>query len=264
MLLSSNIIVLICLAAGISLVMMAATVVQLVTGKSGWIDTLWTFAVGAGGIAAALLPAEGANDLRRLCVGILVAIWALRLGLHIAARTHGGEDDPRYAAIKAEHPKDWPVYLFGMLQAQAIAAFILVLAVRFAAINPAPFPAVIDLIGIAILLVAFIGEGVADAQLRAFGKTHKKAVADTGLWRWSRHPNYFFEWLGWCGWAVIALSGPMGWLALLAPVQMYILLVYVSGIPPLEKHMRETRGQAFDDYAARTSAFFPLPPKSRS
>ena len=69
---------------------------------------------------------------------------------------------------------------------------------------------------------------------------------------------------GWFGWAVIALSGPFGWLALLAPVQMYILLVYVSGIPPLEKHMRETRGQAFDDYAARTSAFFPLPPKSRS
>ncbi|CAM3296620.1 DUF1295 domain-containing protein [Asticcacaulis taihuensis] len=264
MLLSSNIIVLIGLAAGVSLVMMAATVVQLVTGKSGWIDTLWTFAVGAGGVAAALLPTEGANDLRRLCVGLLVAVWALRLGLHIAARTHGGEDDPRYAAIKADHPKDWPVYLFGMLQAQAIAAFVLVLAVRFAAINPAPFPAVTDLIGMAILLVAFIGEGVADAQLRAFGKTHKKAVADTGLWRWSRHPNYFFEWLGWCGWAVIALSGPFGWLALLAPVQMYILLVYVSGIPPLEKHMRETRGQAFDDYAARTSAFFPLPPKSRS
>lgn len=264
MLLSSNIIVLICLAAGISLVMMAATVVQLVTGKSGWIDTLWTFAVGAGGIAAALLPAEGANDLRRLCVGLLVAVWALRLGLHIAARTHGGEDDPRYAAIKTDHPKDWPVYLFGMLQAQAIAAFVLVVAVRFAAINPAPFPAVTDLVGMAILLVAFIGEGVADAQLRAFGKIHKKAVADTGLWRWSRHPNYFFEWLGWCGWAVIALSGPFGWLALLAPVQMYILLVYVSGIPPLEKHMRETRGQAFDDYAARTSAFFPLPPKSRS
>ncbi|MGN6208695.1 DUF1295 domain-containing protein [Asticcacaulis sp.] len=262
--LSSNIIVLIGLAAGISLIMMAATAVQLLTGKSGWIDTLWTFAVGAGGIAAALLPAEGANDLRRLCLGVLVAVWALRLGLHIAARTHEGEDDPRYAAIKADHPKDWPVYLFGMLQAQAIAAFVLVMAVRFAAISPAPFPAVTDLIGIVILLIAFIGEGVADAQLRAFGKTHKKAVANIGLWRWSRHPNYFFEWLGWCGWAVIALSGPFGWLAMLAPVQMYILLVYVSGIPPLEKHMRETRGQAFDDYAARTSAFFPLPPKSRS
>ena len=118
MLLSSNLIVLICLAAGISLIMMAATAVQLLTGKSGWIDTLWTFAVGAGGIAAALLPAEGANDMRRLCVGLLVAGWALRLGLHIAARTHEGEDDPRYAVIKADHPKDWPVYLFGMLQAR--------------------------------------------------------------------------------------------------------------------------------------------------
>jgi steroid 5-alpha reductase family enzyme len=263
MLLSANTIALICLAAGVSLVMMAATAVQLLTGKSGWIDTLWTFAVGAGGIAATVLPVEGANDMRRLAVGVLVAIWALRLGLHIAARTHESEDDPRYAALKAEHPKDWPFYLFWMLQAQAIAAFILVMAVRFAALNPAPFPAVTDLIGILILLIAFTGEALADAQLRAFGKAHKKAVANTGLWRWSRHPNYFFEWLGWCGWAVIALSGPFGWLALLAPLQMYVLLVHVSGIPPLEKHMRETRGQAFDDYAARTSAFFLLPPKEK-
>lgn len=259
-----NVIVLIGLAIGISLAMMAATLVQLVTGKSGWIDTIWTFTVGGGGIAATLLPAESAIDGRRIAVAILVAIWALRLGLHIAARTREGDDDPRYAAIKADHPKDWSVYLFFMLQAQAIAAFVLVMAVRFAALNPAPFPAVTDLIGIAVLLIAFIGEGVADSQLRTFGKTHKKAIANTGLWRWSRHPNYFFEWLGWCGWAVIALSGPFGWLALLAPVQMYILLVHVSGIPPLEKHMRETRGKAFDDYTARTSAFFPLPPKGRS
>ena len=261
MILSANLIVLIGLAIGISLAMMVATGVQLLTGKSGWIDTIWTFTVGLGGIAATLLPAEGANETRRIVVGILVAIWALRLGLHIAARTHEGEDDPRYAAIKADHPKDWPLYLFWMLQAQAIAAFVLVLAVRFAAINPAPFPTVTDLIGIVILLIAFAGEAVADAQIKAFGKTHKKAIANTGLWRWSRHPNYFFEWLGWCGWGVIAFSGPFGWLALLAPVQMYILLVHVSGIPPLEKHMRDTRGQAFDDYAARTSAFFPLPPK---
>jgi steroid 5-alpha reductase family enzyme len=258
---SLNVTILLCLAAGVSLIMMVATVVQLLTGKSGWIDTIWTFAVGAGGIAATLLPAEGANDVRRIVVGLFVAVWALRLGLHIAARTHQGEDDPRYAAIKAEHPRDWPLYLFGMLQAQAIAAFVLVVAVRFAAINPAPFPNLTDLIGIAILLIAFIGEGVADAQLRTFGKAHKNGVANNGLWKYSRHPNYFFEWLGWCGWAVIALTQPWGWLALLAPVQMYILLVYVSGIPPLEKHMRNTRGQAFDAYAARTSAFFPRPPQ---
>jgi len=261
MTLSFNALVLICLALGVSLAMAGATIVQLMTKKSGWIDTIWTFAVGLGGITAALLPSEGGNGARRIAVAVLVSIWALRLGLHIAQRTHSGEDDPRYAAIKRDHPKDWPLYLFGMLQMQALCAFVLVVAVRFAAINPLPFPAPADLIGIAVLLVAFAGEAVADAQLKAFGKAHKGAVADTGLWRYSRHPNYFFEWLGWCGWALIALPGPFGWIALLAPVQMYVLLVYVSGIPPLEKHMLATRGNAFRAYMARTSAFFPLPPK---
>ena len=264
-LLTTNTLVLLGLAAGISLVMMAATAVQLVTKKSGWIDTLWTFAVGAGGVAAALLPAEGANDTRCLVVGVLMSVWALRLSLHIASRTHSGDDDARYAAIQKEHPKDWPVYLFGMLQAQALAAFVLVLAVRYAAINPAPFPSVTDIAGVIILVIALIGEGVADAQVKAFGKAHKgpknENVANTGLWKYSRHPNYFFEWLSWCGWALIALTQPWGLLALLAPIQMYVLLVYVSGIPPLEKHMLATRGDKFRAYQARTNAFFPGLPK---
>ena len=261
LLLTTHDLVLLALAAGISLIMMAATLVQLITKKSGWIDTLWTFAVGAGGVAATLLPAEGANDTRRLVVDVLVAVWALRLGLHIASRTHSGDDDPRYAAIQKEHPKEWPVYLFGMLQAQALAAFVLVLAVRYAVLNRASFPAVTDIAGIVILVIALIGEGVADAQVKAFGKAHKGAVANTGLWKYSRHPNYFFEWLGWCGWALIALTQPWGWLALLAPIQMYVLLVYVSGIPPLEKHMLATRGDKFRAYQARTNAFFPGLPK---
>ncbi len=261
----SNLTVLIVLAIGVSVAMMVATAVQLMTGKSGWIDTIWTTAVGLGGIAAAVLPAEGApenlSDTRRIAVGILVAIWAVRLGLHIAQRTHGGEDDPRYAAIKKDHPKDWPWYLFWMLQMQALCAYVLVVAVRFAAINPAPFPAITDWIGMPLLLIAFAGEAVSDSQLRAYGKAHKGGVANTGLWKYSRHPNYFFEWLGWVAWAVIAVSGPWGWLALLAPLMMYGLLVYVSGIPPLEKHMLATRGDAFRAYMARTNAFFPGLPK---
>ncbi|MDV6331896.1 DUF1295 domain-containing protein [Asticcacaulis sp. 201] len=259
--LSTNILVLISLAIGVSVVMMFATAVQLVTKKSGWIDTIWTAAVGLGGIAAALLPADGANETRRLVMAGLVALWAIRLGVHIAQRTHSGEDDPRYAAIKRDHPRDWPWYLFWMLQMQALCAYVLVVAVRFAVLNPSPFPSVTDIIGVAVVLIALIGEAVADAQLKTFGKTHKGGVADIGLWRWSRHPNYFFEWLGWVGWAIVAWHLPWGLVACLAPLQMYWLLVHVSGIPPLETHMLQTRGDAFRAYQARTSAFFPLPPK---
>ena len=253
---------LISLAAGISATMVIAWAVQLLTHKSGWIDTLWTFAVGAGGVAAALLPDAAANSQRRIVVAVLVATWALRLGLHIASRTHDVDDDPRYAALQKSQGKNWPVYLLFMLQAQALAAFILVLAVRLAAVNAAPFPRVIDIAGVILLLIAFAGEGVADAQLARFGKTHKGRgdVCDVGLWQWSRHPNYFFEWLGWCAWAVLAIGpSPWAWAAIIAPVWMYVLLVYISGIPPLEKHMLQTRPQKFKAYQARVNAFFPGP-----
>ncbi len=250
------------LAVGISLAMMVAWAIQLLTHKSGWIDVIWTFAVGAGGIAAVLLPSTHAVSGRRIVVAILIAVWAVRLGLHIVQRTHGGEDDPRYAAIQKQQGKAWPLYLFGMLQVQAAAAFVLAFAVRLAATNPAPFPNLFDLAGVIVLVIAVAGEAVADAQLAKFGKTHKGGICDVGLWKWSRHPNYFFEWLGWVAWAIIAISQPWGWLAIGAPVLMYVLLVYVSGIPPLEQHMVRSRGDAFRAYQARTSAFFPTPPKS--
>ncbi len=257
--------------AGLFAAMAGAWVVQRLTGNSGWVDTIWSFATGAGGIAAAVLPASGTLGQRQVVVAVLIALWAGRLGLHIFARTwadraHGRGDDPRYAAMARQWGKAWPLYLFVFLEIQAAASVVLVLAVRLAATNPAPFPAVTDIAGIALLIVAVGGEGVADAQLRRFSSAHKGAVCDVGLWRWSRHPNYFFEWLGWCAWAVIAINSahPSSYAALGAPVLMYVLLVCVSGIPPLEAHMLATRGERFRAYQSTTSAFFPAPRRTRS
>ncbi len=121
--------------------------------------------------------------------------------------------------------------------------------------------------GLALLIVSVAGEGIADHQLRTFtgDQTNRGKVCDVGLWRWSRHPNYFFEWLGWLSYVIIAidLTGGwwQGWLSLIGPVMMYWLLVHASGIPPLEAHMLRSRGDAFRDYMARTSAFFPRPPR---
>ncbi|EGF93234.1 hypothetical protein ABI_16740 [Asticcacaulis biprosthecium C19] len=255
---------LISIALGLSLLMTMAWAVQRVTGSSGWIDAIWSIAVGLGGIAAAVWPDIGAVDERRIVVGLLVTIWAIRLGGHIAARTHGAHDDPRYAKLMQEWGKDGPRNLFLFLQIQAAAAFVLVLAVRLAAINPHASLAITDVIGVALLITAIVGEGVADAQLRRFGKTHKGAVCDTGLWAWSRHPNYFFEWLAWVAWAVIAFDPGNLWslVAAAAPALMYYLLVYASGIPPLEAHMLASRGDRFRAYQRRVSPFFPLPPKT--
>jgi len=244
--------------------MAAAWVIQRLTGKSGWVDTIWSLAAGAGGVLAAVWPDDGAVTGRRVAVGVLIALWSLRLAGHIAARTKGGEDDPRYADLARQWGSLFPAYLFVFLQIQAAAALILVLAVRLAAIRPGPFPAAGDGLGLALLLIAVVGEAIADAQLARFAQANKgrKAVCDAGLWAWSRHPNYFFEWLGWCAWAVVAIdpAWPWGWMALAAPLLMYVLLVHVSGIPPLEAHMLKSRGAAFDAYRARVNAFFPGPP----
>jgi len=251
--------------AGLFAAMAVAWVVQRLTGNSGWVDTIWSFATGAGGIAAAIGPDAGPPGLRQIVVAVLIALWAGRLGLHIADRARGGGDDPRYAAMAKQWGKAWPLYLFVFLEIQAAASVVLVLAVRLAATNPAPFPAATDIAGIGLLVVAVVGEGVADTQLRRFSSMHKGAVCDVGLWRWSRHPNYFFEWLGWCAWAVIAFNSahPLSYAALGAPALMYVLLVHVSGIPPLEAHMVATRGERFRAYQATTSAFFPAPRRTR-
>ena len=109
------------------------------------------------------------------------------------------------------------------------------------------------------------GEAVADGQMKAFRASagHKGQVMDRGLWSWSRHPNYFFQWLGWLAYPVIALdpARPLTWLSLAAPVVMYGVLRYVSGVPPLEAAMLKSRGERFRDYQARVSVFFPLPPR---
>jgi steroid 5-alpha reductase family enzyme len=257
-----DVFLLIILAIFLSAAMAGAWAIQRWTGRSGWIDTIWSFAVGSGGMAAALF-ADG-DFTRRMIALALIAAWSLRLGSHIAARTHGRDEDPRYAKLVEEWGDRASLRLFLFLQVQALAAFILVFAVYLAATNDASFPGVFDVLALVIAAVALCGEAIADRQLALFRRTPeaKTEVCETGLWRYSRHPNYFFEWLFWCCWLAFSLPGPAwSWLAILAPVQMYWLLVHVSGIPPLEEHMLRSRGEKFRALQRRVNAFFPGPRK---
>ena len=256
-------------AVGLSLTMAAAWHVALKTGRSGWIDAIWSFAVGIFGALAALLPWTASTMPRRQwLVAVLALAWALRLGFHIAARTgSGGQDDPRYSQLRQEWGESFRARLFWFLQVQAVAAFVLVLAIMAAAHNPAPAFGFNDWAGIALMLVAVGGEATADRQLAAFRAdiANKGKVCDAGLWRLSRHPNYFFEWLAWLAYVAIAIDASAayawGWFALAGPALMYWLLVHVSGIPPLEAHMLRSRGEQFRRYQARVNAFWPGPPK---
>jgi steroid 5-alpha reductase family enzyme len=198
-----------------------------------------------------------------------VLCWCLRLGLHIAGRTKSVTDDPRYRDLIQTWGHEAPLRLFWFLQAQAAVGTILVVSVALAAHNDNPSVRALDVAGLLLLLGSIVGEAIADRQLHRFkaDPLNREEVCDIGLWSWSRHPNYFFEWLLWVGVAIIAvdISGyqPFGWLAISAPVCMYWVLNYASGIPPLEAHMLRSRGDKFVEYQTRTSAFFPLPPGAK-
>jgi steroid 5-alpha reductase family enzyme len=261
---------LVAVAIALSLLMSLAWAVEQRSGNSGWIDAVWTFGLGAIGIACALFPVgpdSPASLPRRWLVAAAAALWALRLGFHIAARTSGVVDDPRYAALRRSYGSQASRRMWLLVQKEALVSVPLGLAIFLAAHNPAGALRVQDALAIVLFAVAIGGEALADRQLRGFRRAPAGGggIYQAGLWRCSRHPNYFFEWLGWFGYPLIAidLSGgyPWGWFALAAPACMYWLLVHVSGIPPLEEHMLQTRGQAFRDYQARTNAFFPCWPR---
>lgn len=248
-------------------IMAAAWAIQQSTRNSGFVDATWTFGLGLVGIASALAPfPEAATTGRQMLVAALIAAWSLRLGTHILRRSFARADDPRYAALIRQWGSHARGQMFVLLQKQAIVTVPLALAIFLAAHNPAPLFRLQDYLALAVILIGISGEAVADRQLTAWMATRgdRDRICDQGLWRWSRHPNYFFEWMVWLSLPLLAIGGgyPLGWLALAAPACIYWLLVYVSGIPPLEEHMLAKHGAAYRAYQARTAAFFPLPPKT--
>jgi steroid 5-alpha reductase family enzyme len=256
--------------ATMSAIMALAWLVQRRTGNSGWVDVSWSLGVGAVSFLIALLPMHSVwPHWRQLTMAVLVLCWCLRLGLHIAQRTQVAVDDPRYRDLIEKWGADASRRLFWFLQAQAAVGGVLVLSIALAAHNANPALRVADIIGAVILLGGIAGEATGDRQLRQFkaDPANRGQVCDVGLWHWSRHPNYFFEWVFWVGVAVIAVDvggyNLLGWLGLAAPVCMYWVLVHASGIPPLETHMLRSRGEKYREYQQRTPAFFPAPPAAR-
>ena len=247
----------------LSAMMILAWGVRLKTSQSGWIDAIWSFSLGLGAGLVAWAPFDpSVVTPRQWFVGLCAFMAALRLGLDISRRTIGAGDDPRYQALIISWGVDFKTKLFWFLQIQAGCAFLLCVTIYVAAHKPQPLGASLDYIGFAVILIAFIGEMLSDRQLRQFKKQkNNKSICDTGLWSCSRHPNYFFEWLAWVGYAILAfdVSGrwSLGFLGLIGPILMYWLLVHVSGIPLLEKHMLATRPKEYLDYQQRVPAFFP-------
>lgn len=248
-------------------VMSLAWLIEQRTGNSGWIDVTWTAGLGGIGVVAALLPSSPAvTTNRQWLIASLVLVWAVRLGWHISVRTTKITEDPRYRKLKLDWGRDASRNLFWLLQAQAALSVPMAVSIVLAAWNPAPRFTFIDLIAILLFIVALAGSATADRHLAAFKERTRGSgeVCDEGVWAWSRHPNYFFEWLIWLSVALFAieLSGNWlwGYLAFIGPICMFWLLRYVSGVPPLEQHMVAKYGERYMAYQQSTSVFFPVPP----
>jgi len=248
--------------AVLSATMAAAWLLAMQAQNGGWADTFWTFGVGAAGVTAVALLGGSDPEGRHWLVGLLAGLWSLRLGLYLFQRTRGKPEDARYADLRRNWGAAHPRRLFLFLQAQAVAALPLVAAIALAANRPGPID-LVDLLGALVMLTGVVGSGVSDWQLARFKSdpANRGRVCDVGFWSLSRHPNYFFEWLTWCAWPIIAFDFTGGYLiglaAIMAPALMYYLLVHVSGLPPLEAHMERSRGAEFAEYKKRTPAFFP-------
>jgi steroid 5-alpha reductase family enzyme len=194
----------------------------------------------------------------------LVAVWALRLSIYIVLRNRGAPEDRRYRAIRRNNQPNFrykSLYIVFGFQA-ALAGFIsLPLLVAASASTQLGW---LDLLGVAAWLIGMLFEVFGDMQLARFRAQpkNKDKVLDTGLWRFTRHPNYFGEFVIWCGYFMLALAAG-GWWTFLSPVLMTFLLMKFSGVALLESDIEERR-PAYADYVRRTNAFFPGPPREHS
>jgi steroid 5-alpha reductase family enzyme len=207
---------------------------------------------------------------RRLLIAALVALWSIRLGSHLWRRVaaHHPREDGRYVQLRRDWANAFAVKMTGFFQLQALSVVLLSVPFLLPALNPAAGFHPLEIAGAVLWLLALAGEATADAQLAAFqaARTGRDRVCDVGLWRYSRHPNYFFEWLVWVAAFLFALGSPHGWVAALAPVGMLFLLWRVTGIPLTEEQALRSKGDAYRRYQQTTSAFvpwFPRPPGSR-
>jgi steroid 5-alpha reductase family enzyme len=201
---------------------------------------------------------------RSWLVAALVTIWGARLSLHIFRRNHGKGEDPRYQAMRAAHgPAFWWRSLFTVFWLQgAILWFVaLPLLVAVRAAQPAALT-VVDIFGVVVFAIGFGFEVVGDRQLRRFraDPSNRGRVLDSGLWRYTRHPNYFGDATLWWGLYAIAAATPGGWLTVLSPVLMTFLLRRVSGVTLLEQGLKASK-PGYQAYVARTPAFFPWFPR---
>ncbi|MDG2002556.1 MAG: DUF1295 domain-containing protein, partial [Novosphingobium sp.] len=210
-------------------------------------------------VAVALSWFQDSNQLRQILIASLAGLWSLRLGIYMARRVAGSSEDLRYVEMRRDWGEEFQPRLLRFVMLQPPVTALLTLSVFAAAHAPGPL-GLRDLVGLAVIAIAIAGEAIADQQMHRYKQDKDRPpVMDRGLWGRSRHPNYFFEWLAWLAYPIIVFTpfSVLGWLSLLAPAIMFLVLRHGTGVPRLEASMLERKGAPFRQYQSRVNIFFP-------
>ncbi len=248
-------------AAAIVALMLVTWVVSLVLRNASIVDIVW----GLGFVITAWvvrLTVDG-NDARQWLLTAMATIWGLRLSIYLFVRNHGNGEDFRYQAMRRKYGERFGVIsLVTVFLLQGVIMWTVSLPLQLGQVRSTPGVGVLAIIGVVVWLVGLAFESIGDAQLAAFKRdpSNRGKVMDQGLWRYTRHPNYFGDACVWWGIALVAAESRLGAWGLIGAVVMTVFLRNVSGVTLLEKSLHKRR-EGYAEYVERTSPFVPRPPK---
>ncbi|MFT4554285.1 MAG: steroid 5-alpha reductase family enzyme [Chlamydiales bacterium] len=203
------------------------------------------------------------GGLRQWVLIFCVAFWSLRLVNLLVMRLRKGQKDQRYVELSSKWKSGLKWKYLILFQAQALSVALLVIPIAFSFLAPESTWTSWDTVGSLLYIIGITGELMADQQMVRFKSdlNNRKKVCNMGLWRYSRHPNYFFESLIWTSYAVISMNHPLGFIGWLSPGVIIISILKITGIPPTEQQLLVSKGDAYREYQRTTSMFIPMPPR---
>jgi len=244
-------------SALVATMMFLLWLLHLLLNNASVVDPGWAAGLAILAVTYALL---GPGYFWRRWLGAGMALlWGARLSIYLARRIAGQPEEGRYQQLRKEWGGNLKAKFLAFFEFQALLDVFLSLPFLVAALNTNSKLRPLEYAAVALWVVAFTGEATADAQLAAFKRdpASRGQVCERGLWNYSRHPNFFFEWLIWVAWALFGLASPYGWLAMACPPLMLYFLFRVTGIPATEEQALRSRGDAYRRYQETTSAFVP-------
>ena len=250
-------------AAAVAALMFVLWLIHLRTGNAAIVDAGWAGGLAILGILYAAL--SGGYRPRSAMIGAMAAIWGFRLGVYLlATRVIGHEEEGRYQELRRQWKTNIPLKFLLFFEFQALLCVVLAIPFLAAARNSNAEFSWVEWAASGLWVIAMIGEALADAQLSAFKKNpaNKGRTCQAGLWHYSRHPNYFFEWLIWMAFAAFALPSPGGYWGLISPALILYFVLRLTGIPATEAQALRSRGEEYRRYQQTTSAFVPWFPKA--